>query len=93
LVVSFLNPQKDKTAPLDWGSADIRPTPVVYFNNVKVDSVSAVWKWINGKEGILIYKLPGVVASATRIVVDLNGVPYLGKPIWQRNRKKEFVLP
>lgn len=93
LVVNFLNSGKDKTAPVDWGSADIRPTPVIYFNKVKVDAVSASWKWVSGKEGILIYTLPGVVASATRIVVDLNGATYLGKPIWQRNRYNEFVLP
>jgi hypothetical protein len=93
LQVSFLKDSKDPSSGYDWGDAGARPAPVIYFNNVKADTTLATWKWDDGKAGTLVYKLPGVVGSATKIVVDLNGVPYLGKPIWQRNRKNEFVLP
>jgi hypothetical protein len=93
LQVFFLKDKKDPSSGYDWGNAGVRPTPVIYFNNVKVDTTLASWNWVDGEEGNLVYKLPGVVGSATRIVVDLNGVQYLGKPIWQRNRLNEFVLP
>lgn len=74
----------------DWGAT--RPEPVVYVNN-SVDTAVAKWKWKDGKEGHIHYRLPGTLTSATRLRVELNGIPYQGKPIWHRNRKIEFILP
>ena len=90
LKVEFSKVDKDPSSVLDWGGT--RPNPVRYVNGVK-DSTITSWKWVDGKTGRLTYKLPPLLTSATRIRVDLNGIPYQGKPIWQRNRKNEFVLP
>lgn len=98
LKVEFRKVQSDQSSTLDWENPP--PSPIIYLNDVivykspSVNDTSVIkWKWRNTSKLLIYYKLPHLVTAATRIRVDLNGVPYLGKPIWQRNRKYEFTLP
>lgn len=90
LSAAFLKVASDPASKYDWGAT--RPTPIVTVNGA-VDTAVAKWKWVDGKNGRVNYKLPPTLTTATRIRLDLNGVLYQGKPIWHRNRKIEFLLP
>ncbi len=89
LSVSFYPNLTDPAAPrFDWGANP--PVPALYFNAEKNSSV-LVWSWSDSKIGRVDYKLPTIL-TATAIRVDMNGVLYHGKPVWQRNPKNQFVL-
>jgi len=90
LRLAFLKMPADPASAYEWGAS--RPTPAVYVNGSR-DTTVTQWKWVDGKNGVLIYRLPPTLTSATRIRVDLNGILYQGKPVWQRNKASEFTLP
>ena len=92
LLVVFLKRDNEPSNVFDWGGS--QPQPFIYFNGVKqVDTTIEKWKWLDGKSGHIVYTLPNPVTTASRFGVDLNGQLFLGRPIWHRNCKNEFVLP
>jgi hypothetical protein len=91
LKVEFRKSEKDPSSVFNWSI--VQPTPIIYFNEVKADTSLAKWKWADSTTGHIVYKLPPLITTSSKFRVDLNGQLYLGKPIWHRNRKNEFVLP
>lgn len=89
--VTFRERFTDGSSEWAWGASSIRPTPKIYLDD-KEPPVGFSWRWISEKRGLLVYTLPPTLVATHRLRVDLNGVLYQGKPIWQRNSKDEKAL-
>jgi hypothetical protein len=86
--VTFLRNQADPGSTFDFG---IDPPMPKMYRNEKQDSTAAVltWKWLTTRKGRLTYSYGAGVSpeGITRFRVDLNGVMFDSKPVWQRNPK------
>jgi hypothetical protein len=87
--VTFRRRIDNSSTEVVWGAG--APVPEVSDDAGVANTLT--WKWdADGKTGLLIYTLPGFVPKAPRFRVNLNGKPYQGKPVWQRNVNDVLVL-
>jgi hypothetical protein len=89
IIVEFRRADGQPASVMEWG-AD-RPTPAVYVNG-KVDANIAKWHWTDNLRGRVEYVIPTPFNNSLTIRVDLGGVSYRGKPIWQRNPNSAFTV-
>lgn len=88
VTVKFRRSRTD-TAAFNWGASP--PVPKLFDDNNVASGLE--WAWdADGKQGYLTYILPGVVTRPAELRVDLNGVSYRGKPVWQRNARERKVV-